>query len=462
MFYLFSSFDQLSGLRQEIDSLSAPKELDQDLTLQSFANLYRDNKAWFSSWYKFKRRIAKRKDDIIRASLIGVAVGLTSLFVIIPGTLKEFPTGSWAPITVVFVADIYNERGTFQVSLNRIVGTLFGGMLGFIGAWVGYSATPLVFLFSFLISLGSGFVRKSNEWSYAGLVCAFTAQAVLYSGDITSSKFGLEDFVFKRIFLNLVGVFALILASLCWPISARQSLLNKGSSALETFRIANKRMLDYFQFVVVSNIPKYEPHQLNDLLAQLEASLASQREYLGLAQGEPSLWREKFPVERYTAFISAQQILLEHLTSLKPLFRIPISDIEHQTQYLSAQLCELQAHLNVILRDICSTFALQAHTKLTTAPHIGLSSKTGTFQLSSTPVLTFVSLQLLEERACCVVRRHIIKDFVSNQNFSLPNQRILPFFAFMTSIRHIVSAIDLLWAESLELCSQLQHGIYSL
>ena len=387
-----------------------------------------------------------------RRHLVGSAVLASAMIVVlcllrfIPTVYAHFPYAPWAPVTAAFVHDVGSTALTYRTGIQRILGTVIGGFLGFLGAWTVLQMPELVLIFAFIIAFLSGYVRGSPTWAYAGLVSAFTSQVVLFSAVYSTSVAQLQLLAFSRIELNFIGVLGSIIASAAWPTSARRAIVKTG--------IAKFQLIEQ---LAAAALDPWAPHPRHDtaeayqaavgaLKAKLDGLVAGENALASTADEEPVMWRHAFDIKEWHDFLHAQNNLTQALLSLSVYVEIGSPSLALYQQWLSDHLSELYMELVSVIALI-TPLVSQGHVKAVSST-IRLPAASVALPVHITDIcdriFERVTGLLLQHREC--VYQGAIQP--------IPNESVMPLTGFVVALREIATALDHLWHATYELYSR--------
>ena len=314
----------------------------------------------------------------VKMALIVCAASLIS---VIPPLQRAnvLPDSYWAAFTAAILASD-TEGAMWQRGVHRLVGTVVGGLWGYIVLlafphdWYG-SISLLV-----LWNIPMQFVQASS-YAYLGSLAVFTPIVVVFGYSLAGAGLTIERFTLERMLEIIIGVaIALALSSVLWPTSSIRllrsemmvSIASFQSSIDNTMNIYNRMAARYEERRVRREArsvhPSLEEHkaagpptdpsiaveadcsltvgtrsQLAGIMqdigeedAMLQAlvssshsvqmSLSRQARLLGEAIHEPATFFHTFPAEAYQRLASVQRRIWCSILTLEPALRAVLEE----------------------------------------------------------------------------------------------------------------------------------------
>lgn len=190
----------------------------------------RDSGAWLKVW--------RQGLDQIFGNLAvrhGIKFGLAGVLSVFIALLIRLPEPTWALITAFVIMLAQYVGAVAEKSVMRIVGTIAGGVVGYI-LTAGFEQQPILYLalVGGVVGFGTAMFGYA-KYPYAFLLCALTTMVVASNG-MGDPAFSWRP-ALVRISEVCVGVIAAVLVtSLVWPRYARLEFLEKMRTALAELR----------------------------------------------------------------------------------------------------------------------------------------------------------------------------------------------------------------------------------
>jgi bacterioferritin-associated ferredoxin len=216
--------------------------------------------------------------------------------------------GSWATLTVSFVGTREGSAvgGSFNTAMLRMQGTVIGALFAFVvvvvlpgtlASGVGAGRLLLLAFFTFLTT----YLRLNPEYSYAGVVAAFTAYIVALGVPDGADPQGARSYAHRRIEQNVLGLMVLVVVEVVLlPTYASDA---GRRAAAETVRATEHAAeLVYDASAVGTDCGRCRRRAAADAqtaLDDVKDCLSAQNTLLVQAAVEPHLWSPKFPLAPY-------------------------------------------------------------------------------------------------------------------------------------------------------------------
>ena len=453
LFHIFQLGTVLSQLTQATQDVQFTRQSCFVEDLHRFYTDYFPLHQLHQIFIDFLKDIPARKDAIIRSFILGFIIVLLGLFRFIPSAYALFPRAAWAPVTAVFIADVHSTASTYRTGFQRLVGTVIGGTVGFLAAWIALGLPELSLFFAFITGWVSGYARASPRWAYAGVVSAFTSQVVIFSGIYTTTGPELTSVVFQRIVLTLIGVLGTSLGSLLWPFSARKALVQTG--------VSNINKLKEFVAIIFNPFTRH-PHFTTDAEYRrqfasshsvIQEAIAAQTLLVSMAEEEPVLWRNEFDPKIWHSFISAQTAFFSCMADLKPFLTVESPSFQLFTEWTGPEIDELREELSLILENLTPLVSQTNQRKTINVLPIRLPCIT-----LATPIQLRESCLKLYEKFSAMLFNH--RNLVLQGKATvLTNAQLLPISAFVTSLSELVSSTEQLWQSIYEVYSRNRFAL---
>ena len=223
----------------------------------------------------------------------GIKFGIAGMLSVFLALLIRLPEPTWALITVFVVMLAQFVGAVAEKSVMRIVGTVAGGVIGYL-LTAGLEQQPVLYVLLVGSVVGFGTAMFGyTKYPYAFLLCALTTMVVASNG-MTDPAFSWQPALW-RITEVCVGVVAAVLVtSLLWPRYARKEFMEKMRLALEELRkglVARSALL----FEASPAATSVDQRNFSAAIAQLQNLL-----HFGTL--ESKYFRERLPT--YTEIIS--------------------------------------------------------------------------------------------------------------------------------------------------------------
>lgn len=222
--------------------------------------------------------------------------------------LYQFYSGSIDPITgTAIVPWIYQRTGadSFNYAINRVLGTVIGSVIAFIGAEFAGDRFWLLITSITVCSLAGAFIQTSPIYTILG-------NAMLWSIISISSTFSTRQAAAKRIQNNVFAVAVyLVVASVVWPVRATSRIFFECESALRAFRESAEELCSGLNDANGKDYVKVVDRS-GKLLKEFKGRIDTQIAYLRAASNEPTLAGNPFPTEQWSKMI--QSMLNLHAT----------------------------------------------------------------------------------------------------------------------------------------------------
>ena len=215
--------------------------------------------------------------------------------------------GSWAALAVSMVGtrESHAVGGSFNAALLRMQGTIFGAMFAYTimscvqgehESWAGGARLILLAVFNFLCT----FLRLNADYSYAGVVAAFTAYVVALGIPDGASTSEARAYAHLRIEQNLLGlVIVVFIEVVLLPTFAHDAARRAASEATAAAEHAAEVIYDATVGTDCITCRDRAAKDAGGALDDLRDKLATLNTLLVQAAAEPHLWSPKFPLEPY-------------------------------------------------------------------------------------------------------------------------------------------------------------------
>ena len=215
--------------------------------------------------------------------------------------------GSWAALAVSMVGtrESHAVGGSFNAALLRMQGTIFGAMFAYTimscvqgehESWAGGLRLVLLAVFNFLCT----FLRLNADYSYAGVVAAFTAYIVALGIPDGASTTEARAYAHLRIEQNLLGIVILVFIEVVLlPTFAQDAARRAASEAVAAAEHAAEVIYDATVGTDCISCRDRAAQDAGVSLDDLREKLNALNTLLVQAAAEPHLWSPKFPLEPY-------------------------------------------------------------------------------------------------------------------------------------------------------------------
>lgn len=182
------------------------------------------NKLYFSFCMLFRGKITREVKESLKLAL---AMGLSALIEIVTDT--QDPLSGSTLIPWVYSHD---GLGTYNLMLMRVLGTVFGSIIAFMGAELVNQEVAGVICLIALFTLCGAFVQTSAEFSAAG-------NAFIWGVVSIAAKFDLRDVAIDRFTANVIAVLIYFFVSfVIWPNRMTSNIKEHLQKSLKAFRQA--------------------------------------------------------------------------------------------------------------------------------------------------------------------------------------------------------------------------------
>ena len=186
-----------------------------------------------------------------RASVkIALIICTAAVIAVIPytNTSNVLPNSVWAAFTAaVLTSD--TEGALWQRSIHRVVGTLVGGLVGYLiifpfpnGQWVG--SIPLLTLWCIPM-----LYVQFSAYSYIGSMAQLTPIVIVFGYTLTANGSDLtpERYALARMEEIVIGVaIALLISTVLWPVSSVGLLRSEMIVSIESFKAGIDRTISVY------------------------------------------------------------------------------------------------------------------------------------------------------------------------------------------------------------------------
>eukprot|EP01083_Nonionella_stella_P082185 226827_1 len=194
------------------------------------------------------------RKELLRAFRFSLTITMASIFCLLP-QFEHNKTRFWYPNVVTFTVGFILRAqlgGAFSFSMQRLYGTVIGGLFGLIPGYVVEHycphlhieavLVPYMMVFTFMCTYGWG----SEKWGYTSIVALFTAVLVSMTneGDLPQSG-SRGEFGIARIFMTLLGTGLCILTSMCILPTRASTLAN--NEVVDSLRNLRKVLEAHFE-----------------------------------------------------------------------------------------------------------------------------------------------------------------------------------------------------------------------
>ncbi len=165
----------------------------------------------------------------------GIKFGMAGMLSVFLALVIRLPEPAWA-LTTVFVVMLAQFVGAVaEKSLMRIVGTVAGGVIGYL-LTAGLEQQPILYLLLVGCVIGFGTAMFGyTKYPYAFFLCALTTMVVASNG-MNDPAFSWQPALWRIVEVCVGVVAAVLVTSLLWPRYARIEFLEKMRLALEELR----------------------------------------------------------------------------------------------------------------------------------------------------------------------------------------------------------------------------------
>ncbi|KNC51098.1 uncharacterized protein AMSG_12040 [Thecamonas trahens ATCC 50062] len=288
---------------------------------------------------------------------------IASLIVVVPELTQEFGRNAvWAPLTVCFLMQT-SVGGSLKRSFLRLEGTVAGAVFAYFVVVVLGAYLPAVIVLIAAWVVLSGYIRASPQYSYGGLVSAFTAALIAFGNE--DPDVSDEAYALARIKQTVLGIAVTLPVTLVAPGPWIGSRL---TGALRATVASLGDLMDGVLELALEPSSGHGPQgisvrreiadptspQTKALMKPVWAGIAKQEAILGLSEVEPVLWRTPVPRQHWDRVIEVQRDLVHVLKWMDQLTSKGLGDEAHRSRvkYLAALDEQLGAVAHVFSRAI--------------------------------------------------------------------------------------------------------------
>ena len=312
-----------------------------------------------------------------------VGILLASLVVLVPALSDIFGSnGVWAPLSVAFVMTS-NELGTsLKRAVLRLEGTVAGAMIAYVTLVLVGAYTPLVVIIIAVWVTLSGLVRASKEWSYAGLVSAFTAALIAFGNenpDVSS-----EEYALQRVKQTFVGILVSTLVSVVFPgrwIGTRLYI------SLHDTLGAVIPVIDAVLHQGETREDEMEEKNMESMMGEVWKGVKMQEVLNERSTAEPTLWRFPVPNRAWSIVVREERKLVHSLIWMEHLTAVGFGGVGvgpgGRTQYLAKLSAQIDAVRDVFVQCLQK---LVRDIELATSRHKGID-----FDAETARITTFLA-----------------------------------------------------------------------
>ena len=165
----------------------------------------------------------------------GIKFGMAGMLSVVLALVIRLPEPAWA-LTTVFVVMLAQFVGAVaEKSVMRIVGTVAGGVIGYL-LTAGLEQQPILYLLLVGCVIGFGTAMFGyTKYPYAFFLCALTTMVVASNG-MNDPAFSWQPALWRIVEVCVGVIAAVLVTSLLWPRYARVEFLEKMRLALEELR----------------------------------------------------------------------------------------------------------------------------------------------------------------------------------------------------------------------------------
>ncbi|CAK9025163.1 unnamed protein product [Durusdinium trenchii] len=293
-----------------------------------------------------------------------ISLGLLCIGAWIPEWRAKRPEFIWAFIAASFIfSDL--EGSSISTGLGRVIGTLFGGMVGFIVLEVFHFITwpwkeleiAAYILVCVSWTFGCSLSRSSPRHGYTATVAGFSIYIMVVG---TLESFGTKaskDVTFQRMQEQFAGaVIYIMVEMLLWRKSARTQVNEQQITILKAIKDSIYEATAP-HLSVVSEAPDSAPHtqkQMEAVYSKGNQALEAAKQGLVAATFEPTLWHKPFPMADFQRLLHTEEKALRLLHVLYAGTRAASPDSldpdvpSLATGYCTAAMTSLEAAIGLL------------------------------------------------------------------------------------------------------------------
>ena len=198
----------------------------------------------------------------------GIKFGIAGMLSVFLALIIRLPEPTWA-LTTVFVVMLAQFVGAVaEKSVMRIVGTVAGGVIGYL-LTAGLEQQPVLYLLLVGSVVGFGTAMFGyTKYPYAFFLCALTTMVVASNG-MNDPAFSWQPALWRIVEVCVGVISAVLVTSLIWPRYARKEFLEKMRLALEELRkgLVARSALLFEQSPAASSV---DDRNFSEAIAQLQ------------------------------------------------------------------------------------------------------------------------------------------------------------------------------------------------
>jgi len=244
--------------------------------------------------------------------------------------------GEWTIITV-FVVISPTFASSAQISLYRLLGTIFGAVFG-LASWLILDGNPYVLAATTAVtSVISFYMKYSTGFSRVGVVTITTFLVIILGEyNLVEKTWTIYELSYIRGVTNSLGILiAVIISRVVWPYLARKELREVLASSISVFGQQFTKLVRAFHQTKLKpdEIALFEKTEL-----KLQMSIFRCFDLLIQGKQEPRL-KGPFPLRPYQEILSSLQFILDRFVSIRLALSYGIDDEvrEHMIIPLSSQ-----------------------------------------------------------------------------------------------------------------------------
>jgi len=322
-----ATYFALDDLISACERMSMPAKPAAPLCRQRLRTLLRGCKSWLAPPSMASAREAFKKM---------LSLALLAIF----SWPAEFRAGRpeymWGFIAACFVFSDY-EGSSISTGVGRIVGTLFGGMVGLISMDFmsllhlgnhdagGLAAHVLICVtWTFCCSL----TRSSARHGYTATVAGFSIYIMVVGQLESFGQKSAHDVVLHRIREQFIGASVYITVEmLLWRRSAREKVNDEQLSILKAIQSGfQKGVQPYVAYVEKKELTSVPQADVAKAERAGNAALEAAKGGLVAASSEPSLWQKPFPTSQYQRLLHSEEKALRLTHTLAAATRSAVID----------------------------------------------------------------------------------------------------------------------------------------